>query len=416
MPNPVPGWVRRRPLLDHVVSLVFFLLVAASVLHLVTERTAQCSYVLVLCVLIAVGYWSALAVSDRLAEVGRVASLGVLVALWLTLVAIAPGLLPYASLWCAVPLACLAVRTLGGRTALAAPLVISCVPALLSLRFGSQLGPDGIVAPVVAVWATVGLFRLQRRDALTRQRLLDELQDVQDELERRQRAAGALAERARIARDLHDTLAQEISGSRMLLQAAERDRINDPDQAWRHVHLVSQALGEHLAETRRVIDDLTPAQLEDTSLETALRDLCERAQRDGAAHRVTFTGDGLPRAIGPEAAKALLRVAQGAPANVREHARAENVLVILSTQPDRTVLQVRDDGIGFGPARTRRERGRGFGLPAVRERIRSCGGTFSLESAVGRGTVITATLPNPDAPAPTVAQPRLATDLAAVRP
>lgn len=150
----------------------------------------------------------------------------------------------------------------------------------------------GRANPLTAAWVTVGLFRLQRRDALSRQRLLDELQDVQDELERRQRAAGALTERARIARDLHDTLAQELAGSRMLLQAAERDRIADPDRAWRHVHLVSEALGEHLAETRRIIDDLTPAELEDTSLETALRDLCERAQRDGAARRITFTGNG----------------------------------------------------------------------------------------------------------------------------
>jgi signal transduction histidine kinase len=412
MHNPVPDRVRRRPLLDHFVSLVFFLLVAASAVHLIIDHTAQCSYVLALCSLIAAGYWSGLAVSDRLPAVGRVAWLGALTALWLTLVAVTPGLLPYAYLWCAVPLACLAVRTLGERTALAATVVISCIPALLLLRLGDQLEPDGIVAPLVAVWATVGLFRLQRRDALTRQRLLDELQDVQDELERRQRAAGALAERARIARDLHDTLAQELSGSRMLLQAAERDRTTDPDRAWRHVHLVSEALGEHLAETRRIIDDLTPAQLEDTSLETALRDLCARAQRDGAAHRITFTGDGLPRTIGPEAAKALLRVAQGALANVREHAKAENVLVILSTQSGQTVLQVRDDGIGFSPARTRSERGRGFGLPALRERIRSCGGTFSLESAVGRGTLITAALPNPtDAAA---AERRPATDLTAV--
>lgn len=90
--------------------------------------------------------------------------------------------------------------------------------------------------------------------------------------------------------------------------------------------------------------------------------------------------------------KVLLRVAQGALANVREHAKAENVLVILSARPDQTVLQVRDDGIGFRLARTRTERERGFGLPALRERIRACGGTLSLESTPNRGTVITAAL------------------------
>lgn len=83
---------------------------------------------------------------------------------------------------------------------------------------------------------------------------------------------------------------------------------------------------------------------------------------------------------------------------MREHAKAENVLVILSAQSDQTVLQVRDDGIGFSPARTRTERGRGFGLPALRERVRACGGTLSLESLPSRGTVITAALPHAGTP------------------
>ena len=395
MDDPPTARMRRGPILDQFVYLVFFVLVGASLLHLVAEHNAQCCYTLALCVLIAAGYWSGLALSGRLGPAGRVAWLAVLVALWLVLVSISLGPLPYAYLWCAIPLACLAVRTLGERTALVATVVISGAPVLVLLRLDHQLGPDGIAAPIVAVWATVGLFHLQRRDALTRQRLLEELQDVQDQLTERQREAGALAERARIARDLHDTLAQELSGSRMLLQAAERDRHSDPDRAWRHVHAVSEALGEHLAETRRIIDDLTPVQLEDTSLETALRDLCERAQREGIARHVTFSGEGAAQTVAPEGAKALLRVAQGALANIREHAEARNVLVSLSAQPDRTVLLVRDDGIGFSPTRIRSEHGRGFGLPALRERMRSCGGTLILESSPGHGTSITAALPNP---------------------
>src|SRR5919204_71596 len=262
MDDPPTARIRSGPILDRFVYLVFFVLVGASLLHLVAEQNAQCYYTLTLCVLIAAGYWSGLALSGRLGAAGRVAWLAVLVALWLVLVSISVGPLAYSYLWCAIPLACLAVRTLGERTALVATVVISGAPVFVLLPLDHQLGPDGIAAPIVAVWATVGLFHLQRRDALTRQRLLEELQDVQDQLTERQREAGALAERARI----------------------------DPDRAWRHVHAVSQALGEHLAETRRIIDDLTPVQLEDTSLETALRDLCERAQRDGIAHRVTFSG------------------------------------------------------------------------------------------------------------------------------
>lgn len=399
--NPALTRIRRRPILDHLVHTVFFVLVGASLLHLFSERTAQCWYTLALCLVIAVGYWFGLAFFERLPTAGHLALLSVLVALWLLLVVVSPGLLPYAYLWCAVPLACLAVRTLRERLALAAITVItviSVIPAILLLRIGVRIGPDGIAAPLTAVWATVGLFKLQRRDALTRQRLFNELQDVQEQLQLHEREAGALAERARIARDLHDTLAQELSGSRMLLQAAQRDRTGDPDRAWRHVHLVTQALGEHLAETRRIIDDLTPTRLEDATLETALRDLCEQAQCEGVARRVTFGGDGPARSITPEGAKTLLRVAQSALANVREHAKAGNVLVRLSTQPDRTILEVHDDGVGFRPSRTRPAQGRGFGLPALRERMRACGGTLILESAPGHGTRITATLPAPISP------------------
>ena len=139
MHNPVSGWGRRRPLLHRLVYPVFFLLVAASVVHLVGEHTMQCWYTLTLCLLIAVGYWSGLALADRLREVGRATWLGVLVVLWLTLVWSSRGLLPYAYMWCAVPLACLAMRTLGERTALAAAAVISCLPALLPLRMGNHL-------------------------------------------------------------------------------------------------------------------------------------------------------------------------------------------------------------------------------------------------------------------------------------
>lgn len=100
----------------------------------------------------------------------------------------------------------------------------------------------------------VGHGRAQQRDATARRRLVEELRDSRAELALRQREDGIRAERARIAREIHDTLAQELSGSRMLLQAAERDRRRSPETAWAGVRTIADALGDNLAETRRILD------------------------------------------------------------------------------------------------------------------------------------------------------------------
>ena len=392
--NAAPHGLRRRQLLDQVSYLVVFLLVGSSIANLLLERTAVCWYTVTVCTIIAVGYWAGLAYSERLGVVGRPLWLSGLVLLWVMLTSTTPGALPYAYIWFAVPLACLAVRTLGQRAALGALIVITAVLCFVLVHASGTLGPDALAGPLTAVWATVGLFQVQQRDARARQRLLDELQDAREELDLRQREAGALAERARIARDLHDTLAQELSGTRMLLQAAERDRLTDPERAWRHVHSVSQALGDHLTETRRIIGDLTPAELRESTLESALRELCDQARRTGVAQRVTFSAS-VPRqaAIERESATALLRVSQGALANVREHAGAENVLVSLSVEGGELALEVRDDGVGFTPGHTRPACGRGYGLAGLRERMRTSGGTLTIVSSPGQGTLLTAALP-----------------------
>ena len=390
--DAAPIGASRRQFLDQVSYLLLFLLAGSSVASLLIDRTAVCWLMMTLCAIIAVGYWGGLVFSYRLGAVGRGLWLSMLALLWVMLMSWAPGDLPYAYLWFAVPLACLAIRTLGQRAALGALIAISAVLCFVLVHAAGRYGPDALAAPLAAVWATVGLFQVQRRDARVRQRLLDELQDARDLLDQRQREAGALAERARIARDLHDTLAQELSGSRMLLQAAERDRLKDPERAWRHVHAVSAALGDHLTETRTIIGDLTPAALRESTLQVALRELCDQAQHAGAAQRVTFSAS-VSQAVEGEAATTLLRVAQGALANVREHAQAENVLVSLTAERGALELEVRDDGVGFTPGSTRTTRGRGFGLPALRERMRSSGGTLTIDSTPGRGTRLTAALP-----------------------
>jgi signal transduction histidine kinase len=393
-----------KVLVGQLPHLVFFVLVGGTLTHLVLEGSATCVYMLVLSLLVALGYGAGLALWTRLGHRGRLIWLAGLVLVWLLLTALAPGLFAYAYGWCAVPLACLAMRMLEPRAAAGAVAVLTVLLVGVLLRVPTTAAPDLIAAPVAAAWATAGLYAVQRREGLARQLLLDELRATRGALARQQRAAGALAERARIARDLHDTLAQELAGNRMLLQAAQRDRQRDPDRAWQHVGLVADALGEHLAETRRIIDDLTPGVLAESDLATALRELCERAERDGAAARVAFRDDTASAPIPGQTAAVLLRVAQGALANVRDHAGAGAVAVVLSAWRGQVSLVVSDDGAGFTPGRPIIAAGHGFGLPALRERMRAHGGTLRIDSAPGRGTRVVATMRDgASAPSPELA-------------
>jgi signal transduction histidine kinase len=296
-----------------------------------------------------------------------------------------PAPLTFGYVWLAVPLALLTLR-MPTRAERAVALGVITVLLLAALvRAGGGLDPDVLAPPVAAMWATVLLYG-------TQQRLARELAGTRDELARQQREAGRLAERARIARDLHDTLAQEIAGSRMLLQAAERDWERRPDAARRQVRVVTEALGEHLAQTRGIIHDLTPPLLAQDGLESALRDLCART--GSGAPRITFRTEHDPCPLPTERAVALLRVTQGLLANASEHARASHIQVTLAYGDEATAaVEVRDDGVGFDPAVVR-DAGtdRGFGLAAAHDRLTEVGGTLTVDSAPGRGTRVRAAL------------------------
>ncbi|MFD9392704.1 sensor histidine kinase [Streptomyces sp. NPDC060000] len=397
---PVPSSARTargsRPVLDRVSHLTFLLVVGAGLVRLVQLRIGLCWDIVTVSTLLAVVYAGGLAAGDRLGRLGRPLWVGALLALWTVLVLLAPASLTAAYVWCALPLACAALRVLGPRAAGLAVAVLTLVLAGQLTRSTGQFDPEIVLIPVAAVWGTVALYRSQQRDAAERLRLVEELRGTRDVLARQQREAGVLAERARIARDLHDTLAQELAGGVMLLQAVERDWDARPDVARARVRAVADGLHANLAETRRIIRDLTPSAVDEAGLEGALRLLCARAEAEGAAARVRFRSLGAPRPVldGPAAAT-LFRVAQSTLANVREHARAVNVLVTLHGHADRVELEVRDDGAGFaaGGGGSTPVPGRGLGLPSTRARLRECGGDLEVGSAPGRGTSVRATVP-----------------------
>jgi signal transduction histidine kinase len=209
------------------------------------------------------------------------------------------------------------------------------------------------------------------------------------------REAGVLDERQRMAREIHDTLAQGLTGIVTQLQAAEQAAA-DPDGWRRHVAAATDLARESLSEARRSVHALRPEPLRTARLGDALAGVADRwSALHGVAVLVTTTGTARP--LRPEAEVALLRTAQEALANVAKHARATRVGLTLSYMEHEVALDVRDDGRGFDPDRIGADRGPdmagGFGLVAMRQRIEGLSGVLQVESEPGGGTGISACVP-----------------------
>jgi signal transduction histidine kinase len=205
------------------------------------------------------------------------------------------------------------------------------------------------------------------------------------------RAAGVRDERRRMAREIHDTLAQGLTGIVTQLQAAEQAASRSPDGStgWRHhVDAATRLARESLSEARRSVDALRPEPLDGCRLSDAVAGVAERwSAMNGISAQVTTTGTARP--IQPEAEFALLRAVQEALANVAKHARASRVGLTISYMENEVALDVRDDGVGFDPVVS----DRGFGLIAMRQRIAALSGRLQVESEPGGGTAISACVP-----------------------
>ena len=219
------------------------------------------------------------------------------------------------------------------------------------------------------------------------------------------REAGVSDERQRMAREIHDTLAQGLTGIITQLQAAEQAS-EDPARWRRHFAAATGLARESLSEARRSVGALRPEPLEVARLSEALAAVAGRwSALHGLPVEVTTTGTVRP--MPPEAEVALLRTAQEALANVARHARASRVGLTLSYMEREVALDVRDDGRGFdpgrrddGPGRTETDGpadGGGFGLVAMRQRIEGLYGTLQVESEPGAGTAISACIPSASA-------------------
>ncbi len=265
-----------------------------------------------------------------------------------------------------VALAATAAVTLAGTTLGPIAVLEALIPAVIGL----------LVATAVGVWVSRIIEQSSQRA-----QLVADLAATRAELARVSREAGALAERERLARDIHDTLAQGFASVVLLLEAA--DGAESLDAARLHLERARHTAQENLAEARALVAELAPPALRDASLPDALRHLVQRLGPElGLSPALSVTGS--PRPLPADHEVVLLRVAQEALTNVRKHAMASCVRIELSYHDSGVALGVSDDGEGFDPARAKG----GFGLTGMRDRVAQIGGTLELRAAAGQGASI----------------------------
>ncbi|WP_102144875.1 sensor histidine kinase [Mycobacterium hubeiense] len=304
--------------------------------------------------------------------IGAVVGLWV-IALWASPVSIAAIAALYPLFFAALPLS----------AALVVTTVVNLIPLSLVVIGGGVRSPNlplaiattliGLVAAPVIGTAIMTSMRQRRMLA----DLVGELAATRAESARLSREAGAAAERERLSREIHDTLAQGFTSIATLAQAVDAELDTDPAAARKHVELIGSTARENLAEARVMVAGLTPAALDEGSLAGAIRRQCERLTAETGIAVTVDADEDLPP-LGMAVDVVLLRATQEALANIRKHAQASAVHVELTRIADRVRLTLSDNGVGL-PV----EHADGFGLRGMRARVAQVGGTMSVSSDDG---------------------------------
>ena len=204
------------------------------------------------------------------------------------------------------------------------------------------------------------------------------------------RHTAVLEERNRMARDMHDTLAQGFTGVIVQLEAAQHAFAHgssaDTDE---HIHRASELARQSLGEARRSIRALRPRALENGELSVALEDLMKQVTA-GTKLRAEFTTRGQPRTLIPASEENLLRIHQEILTNALKHSDAKSIKATLAFEENVVRLEVQDDGGGFDLSKKHD----GLGLLGIRERVKQMNGELAVESRVGNGTRICVILPS----------------------
>jgi signal transduction histidine kinase len=269
--------------------------------------------------------------------------------------------------------------------------VITSVAVALSVGVGTYVSTGslaqalGIEGVSLALSIGLGLWISSIADqSHERQRLLDELRAAQEKLSILDRDAGTTSERERLAREIHDTIAQDLTGIVMLSQRAQRE-LATGGAASETLGLLEESARTALAETRALVASGAPVALASGGIADALRRLGERFERETSVTVAVQVDLG---ALDRDTEVVLLRCAQEGLANVRKHANASAVQLDAWSNAGAVGVRIADDGDGFDPDAA----ADGFGLAGMRDRLALVGGTLDVSSSPA-GTVLTATLP-----------------------
>jgi signal transduction histidine kinase len=258
---------------------------------------------------------------------------------------------------------------------------------LVSLGTGTaNLAQTGFTVALSLIFSLAMGFWISRMTALgeERGRLLAELQGAQEQIAALNRAAGAAEERERLARDLHDTIAQDLTGLVMLAQRARRETTGSDST----LALLEESARAALTETRALVAAGASVSDDGLDLGSALRRLADRFMRETGVQVELNLDERL--ALSRDVEVVALRCVQEALGNARKHARASRVSIdVARSDADRVRVRVIDDGIGFDPVTAPD----GFGLTGMTERLSLVHGTLTVTSAPGAGTTLIAELP-----------------------
>ncbi|UYQ76162.1 sensor histidine kinase [Glutamicibacter sp. JL.03c] len=281
--------------------------------------------------------------------------------------------------------------------------VVYALTLLAPYLHHGHLSIAAVAGPLVGglfAWGISRGYLQMERDAQERTSLVDSLMRaqqettaLQEELARSQHEAGIAAERSRLAREIHDTIAQQLSSIGLLAKAASA--ANEPIRTLDTLERIDQLSGQSLNDLRRIIAALAPAELDSKALAGALSRILDDFSTDSGVGTNIDIEPGLPL-LDPSLQIALLRTAQSALSNVRRHAQATTVALSLSYSDDEIRLDIVDDGRGFTPPAGRLQHNTpvgGFGLTAMNRRLNELGGGLDVESAPGEGTALCAHLP-----------------------
>lgn len=199
------------------------------------------------------------------------------------------------------------------------------------------------------------------------------------------RQAAVLEERNRLAREIHDTLAQAFTGMLIQLGVARRIASRQPDEAWNLIEHVEELARQGLTAARRSVWALQPEAEEYSDLAHALPRAVAQMTADTPLHGQAFV-HGAPRSLPADIGMNLLRIGQEAVSNAIQHAGAQNIFVELTFDVQQVRLCVQDDGQGFDLQR--QAEGGGFGLIGMRQRAERIGGQLTIASQPGRGTEV----------------------------